>query len=90
MSMKAARTVILLISTMLFCYQLYTAVILLLRPPTIDFKSEIDITWYLPLITICATDLVERHKEAFMHHEYESSRRLIQGDYMEERVKRAI
>lgn len=83
MSMKSVKTVILIISTLLFLYQLHTAIMLLLYPPIIVSSSKIDISDIdLPLITICATDQVERHKEAFtIGTEYLNSIRLIQGTF---------
>ena len=79
--MKPLKILILIVSTLMFLYQLYTAVILLLDPPTIDSSSEIDIADIdLPLITVCTTDQYERNIQAFTDLGFGIRIRSIRGE----------
>ena len=79
--MKSLRALILIVSTFMFLYQLYTAILLLVDPPTIDSSSEIDIQNIdLPLITICTIDQYQRNKKSFQELGFGNRVRSIRGE----------
>ena len=85
--MKSLRVLIMIISTLMFLYQLHTAVLLLFDPPVIEIRSKIDIAAIdLPLITICTTDQSVRNKLALNNSGYHEKLRLIQGDFGSKKI----
>ena len=79
--MKPLRALILIVSTIMFLYQLYTAILLLIELPTIDSSSELDIVDIdLPLITICTIDQYERNKKSFQELGFGNQARSIRGE----------